>query len=540
MRTEYLLLLLLSLPARAVSASAQIGTPLTSNAPWNGVLPALLLSLAVLSLVILLLADRRRAKGREAQMMESLRQEKLANTRLRQTDTPRGQFRAYASHALRTPLADVSDPSGAPRDRGARTQPPTPRAIGARILIVDDEPVNRQVIHSYLAPAGYTVEQVDSGPDALRVLGEQPRFDLILLDIMMPHMSGYEVCQEIRRHSPRETLPVIFLTARSQVSDLTTGFAVGGNDYLIKPVTKEELLVRIQTHLELMTAHRSLEVLVAERTAQVEALTQKKEELLAIAAHDLRTPVVNLKGFAAELRADLESLKTAQTQGPQNLDRSQAMGRLWGDIEESLGFIDAASNRMETLVNGVVELHRLTRIDLEFERIDLQALAKAILENLEYQVGRIEAVVIVQPLPSVTADRHALEIILQNLLSNAVKYLDPQRPGKIDIQAQVGPMETVIQVRDNGRGIAHHEMPKVFKLFGRAGSQDAPGEGMGLAYVQALVEHHGGRIGCRSTVDSGSIFHFTLPHREPGRKARTRPENTDGSTATGSQVKAVG
>jgi|GEM_PF-4531023 len=145
-----------------------------------------------------------------------------------------------------------------------------------------------------------------------------------------------------------------------------------------------------------------------------------------------------------------------------------------------------------------------------------------------------------EPLPAVTADRQAREIILQNLLSNTVKYRTPQRPGKIDIQAQVGPMETVIQVRDNGRGIAHHGRGKVFKLFGRAGNQNAPGEGMGLAYVQALVAQPGGQIGCCSTVAGGSVFHFTLPHREPGRKARTRQEDTDGSTVTEPGIKAGG
>jgi signal transduction histidine kinase len=526
----------------ALAAPAPTGGAIGASAPWSGPVPIILLGLAVLTLACLLALERRRARRPEVRRSDRSQQARVPPASVDPADPRRGRFMAYASHALGTPLADTTDLAETRRQGGTHPPLPGPRSSAPRILIVDDEPINRQMIHHFLAPQGYRLEQAVNGAEALRILEEQPWFDLILLDIMMPELSGFAVCEEIRRHHPRETLPVVFLTANGGPADLTRGFGVGGNDYLIKPIAQEELLARVQTHLELTAIHRNLEGMVTQRTAQVEALTRKKEELLAIAAHDLRTPVVNLKGFAAELRADLESLRTAVEAGAQQLDGSRGVDRLWEDIWESLGFIDTASSRMETLVNGVVKLHRLSRIELEFERIDLQSLVEGIVENLEYQVSCQEAQVIAHSLPPVTADRNALEIILQNLLSNAVKYLVPQRPGRIDIEAERGETETLIQVRDNGRGIPDHEIPKVFKLFGRAGTQDTPGEGIGLAYVQTLVEQHGGRIECRSTVDGGTLFRFTLPHRElPGGMATARQHTAPSATgATDPPIKAVG
>ncbi len=154
-----------------------------------------------------------------------------------------------------------------------------PASGAARILIVDDEPVIRQVLLDHLAP-DYQVTQAASGQEALEQLTDA-EFDLVLLDLMMPKMSGYEVCRVIRRRHSLEDLPVIMLTAKDRVSDLVDGFARGANDYLTKPVTKNELLARVETHLRLLGSHRDLNRLVEERTARIKILSG----LLPICAH---------------------------------------------------------------------------------------------------------------------------------------------------------------------------------------------------------------------------------------------------------------
>lgn len=141
-----------------------------------------------------------------------------------------------------------------------------------KILIVDDEPINRQVLLNHLALDQFVVEQASSGAEALRIVEEGWTPDLVLLDVMMPKMSGYEVCRSLRERFPLAELPVIFLTAKNQPHDLLTGLAQGANDYLTKPITKPELLARVRLHLELLWVHRHLEDMVQERTAQVKTL----------------------------------------------------------------------------------------------------------------------------------------------------------------------------------------------------------------------------------------------------------------------------
>ena len=145
-----------------------------------------------------------------------------------------------------------------------------------RILIVDDEPVNRQVLVNHLSLQKYNIVEASGGPEALRIINRGGPCDLVLLDIMMPRMSGYEVCRKLRERYPMQELPVIFLTAKDRVSDLVGGFSSGANDYLTKPIEKAELLSRVKTHLELLDLHRGLEAKVAERTAE---LKQKNIEL---------------------------------------------------------------------------------------------------------------------------------------------------------------------------------------------------------------------------------------------------------------------
>ncbi|MCP5029772.1 MAG: response regulator [Actinomycetia bacterium] len=148
----------------------------------------------------------------------------------------------------------------------------TPAAAGAaRILVVDDDPINLQVLRNYLAAEDFDPTLASSGEQALRLLGEET-FDLVLLDVMMPRLSGYEVCRALREKHPIGELPVLFLTAKTQDSDVVTGMALGANDYLTKPISRDRLLARVRPHLDLLHIHRNLEDLVQEKMSEVKVL----------------------------------------------------------------------------------------------------------------------------------------------------------------------------------------------------------------------------------------------------------------------------
>jgi PAS domain S-box-containing protein len=249
--------------------------------------------------------------------------------------------------------------------------------------------------------------------------------------------------------------------------------------------------------------------------AQLAHSNQELRHFTYIVSHDLRAPLVNLKGFAAELRSAMEMASSAIKAALPYLGEGQqrtVSTALEEDIPEALGFIDSSVSRMDRFINALLELSRLGRRQLDLEPIDMQALVQATLGSLAHQVEERGARVVVGSLPEVVADRTSMEQIIGNLLDNAVKYLDPDRPGVIEITAEGSGAETTFQVRDNGRGIAKEDMDKIFAPFRRAGRQDVPGEGMGLPYVQTLVRLHGGRIGCESELGVGTTFAFTIPN----------------------------
>ncbi len=178
------------------------------------------------------------------------------------------------SHRVRKPSHSVSELLALSTGNALAANPPEPVATtpdAATLLIVDDEPVVRRVLASQLGQLGYRLMEANGGQEALELVDHGP--DLVLLDIMMPRMSGFEVCRQIRQSHSLEELPIIYLTAKNQVEDLVQGFATGANDFLTKPIDKEELTARVRTHLELMQLHRQLELLLAERTGQVEQLS---------------------------------------------------------------------------------------------------------------------------------------------------------------------------------------------------------------------------------------------------------------------------
>ena len=279
------------------------------------------------------------------------------------------------------------------------------------------------------------------------------------------------------------------------------------------PILVEDELIGLVAVYTDITERKRAEEQLERYAAELEQANEEVKQFAYIVSHDLRAPLVNLKGFSSELRCALEVVEPAMDTALPHLAENQQRAvtfALQEDIPEALSFIDSSVTRMDRFISALLKLSRLGRRELHLETVDMETLAQATLRTLAHQIEERQVKVTVGPLPEVVADRTSMEQIMGNILGNAVKYLEPDRPGEIEITAERGDDETTFRIRDNGRGIAAEDMPKVFAPFRRAGRQDVPGEGMGLAYVQALVRRHDGRIWCESELGVGTTFIFTL------------------------------
>lgn len=245
-----------------------------------------------------------------------------------------------------------------------------------------------------------------------------------------------------------------------------------------------------------------------QREAEAE-LRESNEEIQRyayIVSHDLRAPLVNVMGFTSELEAVREELRTVLRDHPQG-------ARIDGDMAEALGFIQAAIAKMERLIAAILKLSREGRRRFAPEPLEMTGLLRGIANAQRHQAAsRGATVTVADDLPVIVTDRLAVEQVFGNLIDNALKYLDPARPGRIEITARPAPGDRIrFAVSDNGRGIAAQDHGRIFELFRRSGVQDRPGEGIGLAHVKALTRALGGRIEVTSQIGVGTTFVVTLP-----------------------------
>ncbi len=363
---------------------------------------------------------------------------------------------------------------------------------GVRVLVVDDEPVILQVLSNHLASEGYGVELAASGAEALALVAERP-FDLVVLDVMMPKMSGYEVCRALRERWSLEELPVIFLTAKNQIPDLVAGLAAGGNDYLAKPIGKDELLARVRTHLELLAIHRQLARVIGDLEAKNAELAQFNYTV----AHDLRNPLTTIMNFLGLARRDAASGRSER-------------------LERDFDRLDSAAEKLRVLLDELFELLRVGIQANPSETVAFGELVQDALAQLAGQVAERGVEVEVAPdLPMVSGDRARLLEAVRHLLANAIQYLGDQPSPRIEVgvRAAEAPDEPpIVYVRDNGVGIDPQYHDKVFDLFERLDPGASEGTGIGLAMVKRIIEVHGGRIWVESEGRGrGSTFCFTLP-----------------------------
>ena len=270
-----------------------------------------------------------------------------------------------------------------------------------------------------------------------------------------------------------------------------------------------------RSQVALRALNEGLEDAVRVRTADLTRANEEIQRFAYIVSHDLRAPLVNVMGFTSELEVALKALHALtarlETEAPELMTRD-ARAAVEQDLPESIGFIRSSTQKMDRLINAILKLSREGRRVLNVETLDMSALLQGVAASLKHQSEARGAEVRIDPgLPELRGDRLAVEQVFGNVVENALKYLKPGRPGLVTVRGRTGALVNVYEVQDNGRGIAPNDHERVFELFRRAGPQDQPGEGIGLAHVRALVVRLGGSIELESTLDQGSTFRISLP-----------------------------
>jgi len=275
-----------------------------------------------------------------------------------------------------------------------------------------------------------------------------------------------------------------------------------------------------EAHDALERANAELERRVTERTADLQEANGEIQRYAYIVSHDLRAPLVNIMGFTSELEALRDDLfaRAGARDGAQPMipaapapSGDGALAKLREDFDEALRFIKTSISKMDRLINAILQLSRVGRREFKAQRIDLNEMVGALVADFGHRTQQAHTEIVVGKLPTIVSDRLALEQIISNLLDNAVKYLRRDVPGRIEVSAEDNGPLIALSVADNGRGIEEKDLERIFDLFRRAGAQDRPGEGIGLAHVRTLARLIGGAIRVHSRPNEGSAFVITLP-----------------------------
>ncbi|MDR3375655.1 MAG: ATP-binding protein [Ancalomicrobiaceae bacterium] len=306
---------------------------------------------------------------------------------------------------------------------------------------------------------------------------------------------------------------------RGNASTLVLLIVIGAGMILALAIGSGIFIMRYMSELDatrrdLIDINADLEGRVKERAESVLRANEELQRYAYIVGHDLRGPLVNIMGFTSELETAAERVTAFLARigpGVDEAAHADALHAMHEEIPEAITFIRSSMTRMDALIREILKLSRAGRRTLEPELLDLNAVVTECIDAIRQTFADAQALVEVEGrLPSLTSDRSALQQILSNLLDNAAKYLDPSRPGHIVVRARHRRSAIVIDVEDNGRGIAEADHERIFELFRRAGVQDRPGEGIGLAHTRALARRLGGDVTVESDGQTGTTFHVTI------------------------------
>ena len=350
----------------------------------------------------------------------------------------------------------------------------------ADVLVVDDNAMNRKLLETLLETNGYAVRTATDGIRALEAVAQQEP-DLILLDIQMPFLDGYEVCARLKENPDTDGIPIIFISARGDVFDKLKGFDYGGVDYITKPFHTQEVLARVRTHLTIRNLQRNL----LERIAELDAFAHT-------VAHDLKNPLSLIAGYADYVVEYMPEMEMEQNR-------------------ELVNQIKVASYKTINIVNELLLLAGVRRENVELHTLDMAGVVTQAMKSLRFMVEESKArIVLPESWHRACGYAPWIEEVWANYISNGIKYGgDPPQLELGSTELEDGTIR--FWVRDNGAGLDEEAQSRLFVEFSRLDEVRAQGHGLGLSIVKRIINRLGGTVGVESSPDQGSTFYFVLP-----------------------------
>lgn len=367
-------------------------------------------------------------------------------------------------------------------------EPDQPDRFTGRILVVDDDENNRDLMIRRLGLEGHQLEGAAGGHQALEMI-EDGAYDLVLLDIMMPELNGVEVLKLLREKHPPTLLPVIMATAKDESRDVADALKIGANDYVTKPLDMLVLLARIQTQLRLLWYQ-----------VESERLGRLREEFIQIASHDLKSPLSHVVGYGNLI---------LETEGEENEPNSEV-------LDFSRRIIDSAKT-MRKIIEDFLDMQALEEggLQLDLQTGDLADLAAKVVKTNQPAAGEKDLTLETEfdpELPPLSLDPPRITQVLENLVGNAIKFC--REKDRILVRTSRSGDNALVEVSDTGPGLSEPDMKVAFHKYARLSNKPTGSEkssGLGLAISRMMIESHGGQIGVRKNDAGGATFWFTLP-----------------------------
>jgi len=355
------------------------------------------------------------------------------------------------------------------------------------ILVVDDIPTNLKILFTYLRNLNFKVRVAQDGAEALeQVTHSQP--DLILLDVMMPKMNGFETCRRLKADKKTCNVPVIFMTALTDTVDKVKGFEIGAIDYITKPIQYEEVLSRVVAHVNLRKLQKSIE----EKNVELAEQNKELEAFVHTVAHDIKNPLNVIIGFSSLLKDDLASV-------------------IEEEAFEFIKHIEHSGYEMLNTINSLLLLSDARIQHVNVAPINMEQVISEARQRLASMVTEYKGKITMPTTwPSALGYAPWIEQVWVNYISNALKY--GGNPPILELGATPQDDDEIqFWVRDNGEGLSKEQCAELFVPFTNITETRHKGGGLGLAIVRRIIEKCGGKFGCESTIGEGSTFYFTLP-----------------------------
>lgn len=362
-----------------------------------------------------------------------------------------------------------------------------------KILIVDDVISNVLLLKVLLTNEKFAIVTASNGGQALEQV-EKENPDLILLDVMMPDMSGFEVAQQLKSNTKTAEIPIIFLTALNSTTDIVKGFQVGGNDFISKPFNKEELIIRVTHQISLVAAKR----VIVRKTQELERTIVARDRLYSVIAHDLRSPIGFIKMVLNMLILNLPEEK---------------IGREMSDL---LTTANQTTEDVFALLDNLLKWTKsqIGKLNVVYQDIDIVEVVDGVVE-IYNMIARVKKIKIREEKPSslaVLGDIDMVKTIVRNLLSNAIKFSNEDSEILVKLEEKEG--MAVINVQDHGCGMDEESQKKLLHTdthFSTFGTNNEEGSGLGLLLCQDFIQKNGGKLWFTSTKGEGSTFSFSIP-----------------------------